>query len=87
MKNQSESTPGIRYIKPEMIDLGAAVTIQGGECSPNGSGATGDCVPGNMATNQCTGGNSPGVLPCPTGIGGGQHRTTTEVRQQSALFC
>lgn len=59
MKTERESTLSIPYIKPEMMDLGAAVIIHGAACETNGLNATGDCMPsGGAATQQCAEGGS-----------------------------
>lgn len=72
MKNKTESTLDIQYVKPGMIDLGAAVTITGAACGSTGSGANDNCFAGSIAQDQCGGGSIAYIVPptCP-GTGSG----------------
>lgn len=61
MTNESESVLSIRYVKPEMIDLGAVVRIEGATCGATGASADDNCLnDGSTATYQCfsTGGSA-----------------------------
>jgi len=63
MKDQVESLADVRYVKPEVIDLGAAVTIHGGGNCQSGLSAQYDCVEfGTSAGGYCSDfGGSPGI--------------------------
>lgn len=56
MENQTKPTSRIRYIKPEVIDLGDVITIKGGST----------CVAGGSPQSCFNSGNSAGD--CDTGI-------------------
>ncbi|OQA17536.1 MAG: hypothetical protein BWY63_02363 [Chloroflexi bacterium ADurb.Bin360] len=60
MEKQGKTIVNVRYEKPEIIDLGSTITIQGGA----------GCNPGSIASTTCTGGSRVGDPPnCMTGIG------------------
>lgn len=62
MEDQIKFPASVRYVKPEAINLGATVIIQGGEndCAPTGNNATDDCETGLSAGGYCpTLGQSP----------------------------
>ena len=54
MKDEVKSTTSIQYVKPEIVDLGAASTIRGGELCTPGSVAGGTCNNNGITAGICT---------------------------------
>lgn len=55
MKDEVKSTTSIQYVKPEIVDLGAASTIRGGELCTPGSVAGGTCNNNGTTAGICSG--------------------------------
>lgn len=72
MENQVTSTASIRYEKPEIIDLGSAIGIQGGVNCPSGSAAT-NCLGNGLGAEAICNSNGQFVDfdKCSNGSGGG----------------
>lgn len=53
-KYNSASYPGVEYVKPALLDLGAVnMASGGGDCDPAGGTAIGNCDSGTGARDQC----------------------------------
>ena len=79
MEGQAKSAVSVQYEKPDVIDLGGVVSLQGGGCTSFGSAAA-SCNSGGAAETQCLSGNDAGDS-C---IGGNEYNTTCTVYGDSA---